>query len=170
MRGHRLEDAEGNRLCTQCRGKGPFGRNAGAPDGQRSVCKACTASASALYKLDNPDYVWLHNLKRWHITPEQYLARLEAQGGVCALCGKAEVSRSRSGRVRRLSVDHDHSCCPATYPASGCGECWRGLLCDSCNQLIGKIESIGLDKIIMYLWRLLSLRSVSGTGPSRCAR
>jgi hypothetical protein len=53
---------------------------------------------------------------------------LEIQGGRCAICQRAK------GIARRLAVDHDHSCCP-TLPA--CGKCVRGLLCKTCNRIIG---------------------------------
>jgi hypothetical protein len=163
-------DEQGNRACSSCGGPGPFGPNANAPDGLKSACMTCLAVGRALYRQDNPDSVWESNLRRWNITPTEYLSMLEAQGGVCALCGEAEVSLGRGGRIRRLSLDHDHECCPGVDRqtgegvARGCGKCFRGLLCDSCNQLIGKVEAIGLEKIIMYLWGVLSARLVSGPG------
>lgn len=54
-------------------------------------------------------------LKRYGITEDAYLALLEAQGGVCAICGGVDPSR-------RLNIDHDH--------ATGAV---RGLLCNGCN-------------------------------------
>ena len=39
---------------------------------------------------------------------------------------------------RRLAIDHDHRCCPGLY---GCSKCVRGLVCGSCNFIIGKIEA-----------------------------
>lgn len=53
---------------------------------------------------------------------------LEIQGGKCAICQRAK------GVTRRLAVDHDHKCCPQ-LPA--CGECVRGLLCKTCNRMMG---------------------------------
>lgn len=44
----------------------------------------------------------------------------EAQGGVCAICKRA------NGSTRKLSVDHDHDT----------GEV-RGLLCRPCNDMLG---------------------------------
>ena len=46
-----------------------------------------------------------------------YEAMLEAQGGVCALCGREPSER------RRLDIDHDHK---DMYI--------RGLLCHRCNR------------------------------------
>jgi len=42
-------------------------------------------------------------MKNFNLTPEQYWAIYEAQGGKCYLCQRA------SGRTKRLAVDHDHS-------------------------------------------------------------
>lgn len=60
---------------------------------------------------------------------EEYQARLEAQGGVCALCGQPEVQRHHTGGVIRLTKDHDH--------ATGA---WRGLLCRRCNMALGMFD------------------------------
>lgn len=52
---------------------------------------------------------------------------VEAQDGLCAICGRPETTRScASGEPRRLSVDHDHVT----------GQV-RGLLCHGCNVAIG---------------------------------
>lgn len=63
--------------------------------------------------------------KQYGITGEQYWYLWRQQGGVCYICQRAR------GTSKRLSVDHDHSCCPE-LPA--CGKCVRGLLCKSCNR------------------------------------
>jgi len=55
------------------------------------------------------------------VTPEQYADMLEAQGGVCALCGGTDPDR-------RLAVDHCHETGAV-----------RGLLCFACNTGIGKL-------------------------------
>ena len=66
---------------------------------------------------------------RYNITPDQYFEMLDRQGGLCAVC----LEPPRAGR--RLSVDHDHDCCPGK--GRSCGECIRGLLCQNCNALLG---------------------------------
>ena len=60
------------------------------------------------------------NFERHGITPEQFEKLLNSQNGVCAICGNPERTR------KRLSIDHDHACCPGIKT---CGKCIRGLLC-----------------------------------------
>lgn len=67
---------------------------------------------------------------RFGISPADYDALLERQGGGCAICGS-----KRNGL--RLPVDHDHSCCPGR---KSCGKCIRGILCVRCNTIIGFLE------------------------------
>ncbi len=51
--------------------------------------------------------------------------------GGCAICGRPPKSY-------RLSVDHDHTCCPTDI---SCGRCVRGLLCAPCNRALGWVEN-----------------------------
>lgn len=60
-----------------------------------------------------------------------YRAIIEAQGGKCAICQRA------NGSTKRLAVDHDHSCCDG--PTS-CGKCVRGALCSVCNVFVGRMR------------------------------
>jgi hypothetical protein len=94
-----------------------------------SRCKACASDAAHAGSV----------AKTYGITAEQYEALFAAQDGRCWIC------RRKSNK--RLSVDHDHSCCAG--PTS-CGQCVRGLLCapdNGCNRaLIGGIEAIGRDR------------------------
>ena len=57
-------------------------------------------------------------LKRYGLTPQDYMKRLKAQGGVCAICGNPP-------KTQRLSVDHDHK-----------SKRVRGLLCFRCNRYL----------------------------------
>src|SRR5687768_13778244 len=63
-----------------------------------------------------------HLRRRFGITIEQYEQLLEAQGGVCGICGRPP------GKLR-LAVDHNHET----------GEV-RGLLCSDCNTAIGLLR------------------------------
>jgi|SRR6187402_1016806 len=90
--------------------------------------------------------------KTYQLAPGEYDKLLELQGGKCYTCG--EWTGNRGAGKRKLSVDHDHSCCPG--PIS-CGRCIRGLVCSPCNTLIGQVgDSAGhaiarLNRYIDYL-------------------
>lgn len=77
----------------------------------------------------NPDYHKSAFLRRkYGITIQQYHEMLIAQGGVCAICGKAESNEIR-GKVLSLAVDHDHKTGAV-----------RELLCSSCNTALGLLN------------------------------
>jgi hypothetical protein len=65
-------------------------------------------------------------VRRYKIGRREYDAMFAAQNGLCAICGKPETQRGRTGRVKPLQVDHDH----VTNER-------RDLLCAHCNWLIG---------------------------------
>ena len=69
------------------------------------------------------------NIAKYAMTVAEYADMLEAQGGVCAICGGTQA--------KRLSVDHDHACCSGK---TSCGKCVRGLLCYRCNMVLGHIH------------------------------
>jgi hypothetical protein len=84
------------------------------------------------------------------LTLEQYDEILEAQGGVCAICGAPPGEKN-------LGVDHDHACCPSSRKT--CGKCIRGLLCMNCNQELGFMEKfrsnpLWVEKADAYLARI----------------
>ncbi|MDE2105242.1 MAG: HNH endonuclease [Patescibacteria group bacterium] len=70
-----------------------------------------------------------YGLKRYYgMSLEEYQERLLAQNGVCAICEKPEVA-IHHGKVRTLSVDHDHETGAV-----------RDLLCSYCNSLLGQAK------------------------------
>jgi hypothetical protein len=71
-------------------------------------------------------------VKKHGITYEQYLEMFNQQGGKCKICNFEEMSHKS-----RLSIDHDHSCCPGY---NSCGKCIRGLLCSNCNMFLGNAK------------------------------
>ena len=73
--------------------------------------------------LDKKSHLWTH----YRMTIEDYQSMLKSQNGKRKICNKN----------KRLVVDHDHSCC---LQKNTCGNCVRGLLCFSCNTLVGYIE------------------------------
>jgi hypothetical protein len=88
--------------------------------GQLTYCKECS-------KLVGHSA----NLKRFGLTVEDYIDLERSQNGVCAICKDPEINK------RRLSVDHNHSCCPGS---GSCGKCIRGLLCSNCNTFLGNAK------------------------------
>lgn len=64
------------------------------------------------------------------LTVDEYDALLAAQGGVCAVCKRAESKIDfRSKQAHALSIDHDHTTNVA-----------RGLLCNTCNRGLGTVS------------------------------
>lgn len=74
-------------------------------------------------------------LRDYGITLEEYECRLNQQGGVCAICSVPPGEKV-------LAVDHCHI-----------GGQVRGLLCDNCNQALGKFRDDVdlLQRAIAYL-------------------
>jgi hypothetical protein len=70
---------------------------------------------------------------RYGLTLEAYEELRASRNGTCWICGKTWA--------RDLYVDH----CHATNEV-------RGLLCASCNTLVGQIEKFG--GVIRFMWRL----------------
>lgn len=84
------------------------------------------------------------------ITFGQYLEIYMSQEGKCKICNYQPDNN------RLLCIDHDHSCCPTgALKMQSCGNCIRGLLCKSCNKMLGFYEnhcgSLSLDVFDKYL-------------------
>ncbi|MFF2317564.1 endonuclease VII domain-containing protein [Arthrobacter sp. NPDC058097] len=131
-----LRDEFGNKFCPLCEEWKPeaeFSRASASSDGFSHRCRRCHASAQKKAK--------------YGIDIDAFEALLESQGGRCAIC---PVTVRADGF--RLSIDHDHSCCPGTL---SCGNCIRGLLCPDCNRGLGLFrDNIKLLKeAINYLER-----------------
>lgn len=72
------------------------------------------------------------SLAKYGITPEQYDALFDEQGGRCAICRREGLRLGAGGDANRrnvLCVDHCHDS----------GEV-RGLLCQTCNRAIGLMQ------------------------------
>lgn len=74
-------------------------------------------------------------IKNFGVTQEEYDRMLEAQNGVCAVCGG-------SNKGKGLCVDHDHITGKV-----------RGLLCHKCNLALGMAEDNleTLKNLVTYL-------------------
>lgn len=126
---------DGLKVCTKCKvPKDPkcFHSNITSKDGLSHYCKPCNKRSPYEGRKDRL-------LRRFGLTLEDYDILLMAQGGVCAICGKPETTKSKN-----LSVDHCHTTKKV-----------RGLLCDGCNKGIGCLkDSIpNLSAAIEYLKR-----------------
>lgn len=77
----------------------------------------------------------------YNMSQEDFDRKMIEQDGNCAICKQPLV---------RPDVDHNHSCCP---DRRSCGKCTRGILCHTCNTIIGlaqdSIEVLG--NAILYL-------------------
>jgi hypothetical protein len=90
----------------------------------------------------DPFHEFRNGLKKTHgLTLEQYEQMLDAQQGVCAICGRPDHRQATSnGTLRRLCVDHKHGTALV-----------RGLLCTDCNHALGL-----LDDSPDLLWRAIA--------------
>ncbi|MEU0589915.1 endonuclease domain-containing protein [Streptomyces ardesiacus] len=79
----------------------------------RSLCRSCFA---------------VERRRRHDTTEEKRRSDLGLASGNCSICGSAETV-TRSGRVRRASVDHCHRTGVI-----------RGVLCSRCNAGLGMFE------------------------------
>lgn len=78
---------------------------------------------------------------RHGLTKSQIIDILEIQGYSCYFCDMPAVG-TKELFYAPLQIDHDHACCPGN---SSCGKCVRGLLCASCNTLLGAV-----DKFLLF--------------------
>lgn len=146
--------------CSVTRPVDKWNKHSGRPDGLAIWCKPCMkdyrreysqrpevkrrAAEKALeryHRLSRDEKLRLqersyqrgrHLLAKYGLTVEAYEQMLVEQGGGCAICEKP------APEGRRLSVDHDHACCPGEKT---CGLCVRGLLCITCNVWLGFYEN-----------------------------
>jgi len=110
-------------VCIDCVAEGlPLKRKATRP-GPRCATHKREAKRSSK---DNNHETYVKNT--YSLSDGEYDRLYELQGGRCAWCRRA------TGATRKLSVDHDHSCCDGPF---SCGHCVRGLLCRPCNDMLG---------------------------------
>ncbi len=120
------------KICTECTETRPLTdffvdkRNGG----RMARCKKCKTNAYRSWREKNPGYdkrrYWAnpqgererHLVRKYGVTLALYQQMFDGQRGCCAICGRTQA--------RAFDVDHDH----ATGDV-------RGLLCTSCNRMIG---------------------------------
>ena len=96
--------------------------------------KAAHPEANRVYqrrwKSQNADVMRAQRLRKsYGISLTEYAKLLDAQNGLCAICGKRETFKKRDGTVAPLAVDHNHKTSVV-----------RGLLCHRCNIHLGGFE------------------------------
>jgi hypothetical protein len=110
-------------LCGEEKSWSEFGVNnskKACTGGIQSYCKPCGKLNSQLR---------LHNM-----TKEQFFRLIWEQKGKCAICKDSLYDLYTESGTRNIHIDHDHDCCPTV---KSCGHCTRGILCGSCNKMLG---------------------------------
>jgi hypothetical protein len=132
----KINDA-GEVHCRNCGEYFPEAQMKQVSNGKRKGLTYCASCSPLLRRI--------RLVEKYGITIDQYHQMLEEQGYACKIC-KLEEKTSRV----RLSIDHDHSCCPGS---NSCGKCVRGLICSNCNMSLGNAQdSIEiLQNMIEYL-------------------
>jgi len=97
------------------------------PHYAKGLCKIHYTRKALGYAMDNPkdgQHKYTNIKKKYKLEQEAY-DKMANKG--CQICTSKE----------RLGVDHDHSCCSGKYT---CGKCVRGVVCQSCNIALSKLE------------------------------
>lgn len=132
------------KICSKCKKKkftNKFYKQKRGKYGRSSICKICKRKYSQTPKRKSKAKQYRKSirgqlsrqreiLKRHNITLAEYDQMFKNQNGVCAICNLPEING-------RLSIDHNHQT----------GKI-RGLLCRSCNVLLGYLERIKNDGFI----------------------
>ena len=84
-------------------------------------------------RTDTPERRKRYRSHNHGLPSDWYETQLAKQDGKCAICRKTPEQNGMA-----LAVDHDHACCPGGR--STCGKCVRGLLCNDCNQMLGRAK------------------------------
>ena len=113
------------------------------PERKHQAFDLCVTCYGRLYtakrREKNPSYEryrgWAYHINRkYGMTVADFAARLNAQGGTCALC-----TMIPDGKFNSFCVDHDHTTGVI-----------RGILCKFCNSKLGWFEN-RREKILAYL-------------------
>lgn len=148
LRGRVKVDKTVPRECSKCGAlKAPEEFYTGPSSGR--TCKACLAARARAYKESKvpevkvPSTYWAalseerkrlvvqrNRFSRYGMTLEDALMRMEAQQGLCGLCGEALPAL--------YATDHSHDCCPAA--GYSCGKCVRSFTHIKCNTALGYFE------------------------------
>ena len=109
--------------------------------GLKSLCNQCRYENTReqrrenweRWAAENPSYRHkrgeAHMIAKYGINADDYQRMHDEQNGLCAICNRPETALGRFGKMKRLSVDHDH----ATGRV-------RALLCARCNPALGLFD------------------------------
>jgi hypothetical protein len=105
----------------------------------------------------NPEKYMDSRLKRFYnISLEIYETILVSQGDRCKICF---IKQSETEKI--FQIDHDHECCPGLIT---CGKCIRGILCFTCNNMLGSAQDN--PTLLINAARYLSEYKEDNGGPS----
>lgn len=97
----------------------------------RVECQRCSDARKPAWQKNREEHVAQLRrnslIRKYGITPEEFAAKLGAQGGCCAICRATEPG----GKSNQWHLDHDHRY--ATNDRRG----HRDILCHSCNVSLG---------------------------------
>ncbi len=145
------------KICSKCKISkeiSEFFKNKTQKDGLQSYCKICHSEAVYKNKDKKLAYIktWMENnpekvsltryigklRRKYNLTWEEYQNKLISQGNVCKICGSNDPKRG----TKYFCVDHNH----ITNQI-------RGLLCQDCNDAIGRFNEdiLILNNVIYYL-------------------
>lgn len=147
------------RACGEMKPFAEFTRQKASPDGHEGKCKACHVAHSREHTLawqarDPEGFQRSRRLTnaalRFGVTREEVAAVLEASEYACAICGTPVRDKARPGDKARACIDHDHET----------GRI-RGVLCDPCNNGLGRFED-DPERLIAAAHYLLRFRRQEG--------
>ena len=127
------------KICSICKTEKSFEHfydHKNGKDGKFTYCIPCHNQKLRDHKKNNPQMWSVYNLRanlkmNYGMTVEDYERMLAKQNGKCAIC------KTEDPGGPRFYIDHDHSCCNGR---KSCGKCIRGLLCNNCNNGLGRFK------------------------------
>lgn len=87
-------------------------------------------------------------LARHGLTIMRFIETIVEQKFSCKICQKPFTPKKGMTR-RNFAIDHNHKHCLGSF---GCKACFRSLLCQGCNTMVGFVETDKdrLDKVLEY--------------------
>lgn len=134
------------KVCVTCKNEKPlseYGVLRSQPDGLNKTCKECNKVASKKYRDANKQLI----AKKANANELR-----TKQDNSCGICENEFIDDN-------YVIDHDHSHCPGN---KGCPVCVRGLLCQSCNLMLGAAKDNENTLIRGAMWLALGKSQTNG--------